>query len=109
MNRHTRLLIALHVTFDALIGMAAFALAYVIRFETGFLPIPKGQPPFEQYIAIMPFIGFIVPIAYQLQGTYRLSRSRTPVDDFFAVFVGTLLAVVMGLLSTLYMLSLIHI
>ena len=103
MNRHTRLLIALHVTFDALIGMAAFALAYVIRFETGFLPIPKGQPPFEQYIAIMPFIGFIVPIAYQLQGTYRLSRSRTPVDDFFAVFVGTLLAVVLGLLSTLYM------
>ena len=103
MIRHTRALIVFHVTFDALIGMAAFALAYVIRFETGLLPTPKGQPPFEQYLAIMPFIGFIVPIAYQLQGTYRLTRSRTSVDDFFAVFVGTLLAVVLGLLSTLYM------
>ncbi len=103
MIRRTRELIAFHVTLDALIGMAAFVLAYVVRFETGLLPIPKGQPPLEQYLAIMPFIGFLIPIAYQLQGAYRLSRSRTRVDDFFAVFIGTLLTVVLGLLGTLYM------
>ena len=103
MIRHTRALLAFHVTLDALIGMAAFVLAYVVRFETGFLPAPKGQPPLEQYLAIMPFIGFLIPIAYHLQGTYRSSRSRTRVDDFFAVLVGTLLTVVLGLLGTLYM------
>ena len=102
MTQQTRLLIAYHVALDFLLGMAAFALAYAIRFEPGLMPTPKGQPPFEQYLLLMPFIGILVPIAFQLQGAYRVRRSRTRVDDFFTVFVGTIFAVVLGLLGTLY-------
>jgi len=102
MTQQTRLLISYHVALDFLLGMAAFTLAYAIRFEPGFMPTPKGQPPFEQYLLLMPFIGILVPIAFQLQGAYRVHRSRTRVDDFFTVFVGTLFAVVLGLLGTLY-------
>ena len=101
-TRQTRLLIACHVIFDFVLGMAAFALAYAVRFEPGLIPAPKGQPPFEQYLVLMPFIGMLVPLAFQLQGAYRVRRSRTRVDDFFTVFVGTLFAVVLGLLGTLY-------
>lgn len=101
MMRQTRLLVAAHVLLDLLLAMAAFAIAYVVRFETGMFATPKGQPPFEQYQALMPFIGVIVPIAFHLQGAYRLRRSRTRVDDFFAIFVGTLLTVILGLLGTL--------
>ena len=50
----------------------------------------------------MPFIGLLVPLAFHLQGAYRLRRSRTRVDDFFAVLVGTLMAIIVGLLGTLY-------
>ena len=49
----------------------------------------------------MPFIGLVVPISFHLQGVYRLRRNRTRVDDFFAVLVGTLLTVMIGLLGTL--------
>src|SRR3989441_11695558 len=35
-------------------------------------------------------------------GLYRLRRGRSRVDDFFAVFVGTILAVVFGIVATLY-------
>ena len=101
MIRQTRTLITAYVSLDILLGMAAFTLAYFARFETGLFPAPKGQPPFEQYLVLMPFIALVVPIAFHLQGVYRLRRNRTRVDDFFAVLVGTLLTVIIGLLGTL--------
>jgi len=106
MRRFNRLLVAFYVLSDALIAMAAFALAYLLRFETWIaelIPVTKGQPPFGQYVELLPFIGALVPIAFHVQGLYRLRRGRTRVDDFFAVFVGTVLAVVLGLIGTLYL------
>jgi len=43
-----------------------------------------------------------VPIAFQIHGMYRLRRHRSRVDDFFGVFVGSVIAVVLGIVSTLY-------
>ncbi|HEY2435342.1 MAG TPA: undecaprenyl-phosphate glucose phosphotransferase [Vicinamibacterales bacterium] len=104
MRRHNRLLVAFFVAGDTLLGMAAFLCAYLLRFEVldRLLPISKGMPPFGQYLRIAPFIGLLVPIAFQVQGLYRLRRGRSRVDDFFGVFVGTILAVVLGLGGTLY-------
>lgn len=100
--RLSRALAILHVATDGLLGMVAFGLAYAIRFETALIAAPKGQPPFEQYVVLLPFIGLLVPIAFNLQGAYRLRRNRTRVDDFFSAFVSTVLVVVIGLLGTLY-------
>ena len=33
-KRHNRLLVAFHVVTDAVLGMGAFVLAYLVRFET---------------------------------------------------------------------------
>jgi Undecaprenyl-phosphate glucose phosphotransferase len=104
MRRYNRLLVAFFVVGDTLLGMAAFLVAYLLRFEilASLLPIHKGVPPFGQYLPIAPFVGLLVPIAFQVQGLYRLRRGRSRVDDFFGVFVGTILAVVLGLGGTLY-------
>ncbi|MEE3201855.1 MAG: hypothetical protein VX262_01010, partial [Acidobacteriota bacterium] len=64
MIRQTRALITTYISLDILLGMAAFALAYLARFETGLFPAPKGQPPFTQYLTLMPFIGLIIPISF---------------------------------------------
>ncbi len=101
-RRFNRLLIVLFVISDAILAMAAFLLGYVIRFNSSLIPVPKGQPPLEQYVAVLPFVAAAVPIAYYVQGIYRLRRGRSRVDDFFAVFVGTILAAVLGVVSTLY-------
>jgi Undecaprenyl-phosphate glucose phosphotransferase len=90
---------------DVLSGMAALALAYWFRFHgpiESLAPVTKGVPPFSQYVTLMPFIGLLVPAAFQLQGLYRLRRGRTRVDDFFAVLVGSILAVLLGVAGTLY-------
>src|SRR5215813_6561878 len=102
MIRHNRLLVAFHVVSDALLGLSAFIAAYALRFHTGLIPVPKGIPPFRQYIHVLPFIAVLVPFGFQLQGLYRLRRGRSRVDDFFAVFVGSILAVLFGIVATLY-------
>ena len=101
-RRHNRLLVAFHVITDAVLGMAGFILAYFFRFETDFIPAPKGQPPLEQYIDVLPFIAIIVPLGFHIQGLYRLRRGRSRVDDFFNVLVGSIIAVFLGVVATLF-------
>jgi Undecaprenyl-phosphate glucose phosphotransferase len=99
--RHNRLLVGFYVIVDALLGVSAFMVAYAIRFYT-VIPITRGLPPASQYVSLLPFIGVLVPLGFHLQGLYRLRRGRSRVDDFFSVFVGSILAVVLGIVSTLY-------
>src|SRR5947209_519344 len=101
-RRHNRLLVLFYVLSDALLAISAFIVAYTLRFHTGLIPITKGTPPLRQYINVLPFIAALVPLAFNLQGLYRLRRGRSRVDDFFAVFVGSILAVVFGIVATLY-------
>jgi Undecaprenyl-phosphate glucose phosphotransferase len=101
-RRYNRLLVAFYVITDVLLAIWAFILAYGIRFESGLIPVTKGYPPLEQYINVVPFIAVLTPLAFQLQGLYRLRRERSRVDDFFGVLIGSILAVVLGVVSTLY-------
>jgi len=101
-KRHNRLLVAFHVATDALLGMTAFVLAYLLRFETGLIPITRGVPPLEQYLNVLPFVALIVPLGFHFQGLYRLRRGRSRIDDFFNVLVGSIFAVVLGIVATLY-------
>ena len=55
-----------------------------------------------QYVSVMPFIAVLVPLAFHFQGVYQLRRGRSRVDDFFLVFIGTVVAVILGVVSTLY-------
>jgi Undecaprenyl-phosphate glucose phosphotransferase len=102
MIRHNRLLVTFYVVSDALLGISAFIIAYTLRFYSGLIPITRGLPPLQQYINLLPFIAAFVPLGFYLQGLYRLRRGRSRVDDFFAVFVGSIFAVVFGIVGTLY-------
>src|SRR5262245_11620778 len=102
LKRYNRLLVAIHVAADMLAGVLAFGAAYVVRFKTGILSYPRGLPDFSEYLPLLPFIAVLVPLAFQVQGLYRLRRGRTRVDDFFAVLVGSVLAVIGGVTGTLY-------
>jgi Undecaprenyl-phosphate glucose phosphotransferase len=100
-KRYKRTLAAIYVVSDAALGATAFLLAYVIRFESGIIPVTKGVPP-GQWAAVVPFVATLVPVAYYFQGLYSVRRNRSRVDDFFAVLVGSVVAVVLGVVSTLF-------
>ncbi len=101
-KRFSRLFVVFHILSDILTAAAAFLLAYAIRFQTGLIETPKGTPPLEQYLTVLPFVAFMVPVAFHLQRLYRLRRGRSRMDDFFAVLVGSLLTVLLALVGTLY-------
>ena len=101
-KRYNRLLVAFYVVTDALLASWAFVLAYGIRFESGLIAAPKGQPPLGNYINVLPYVALLTPLAFQIQGVYRLRRGRSRVDDFFAVLIGSIIAVVFGQFATLY-------
>ena len=101
-KRYNRLLVAFYVISDALLAGWAFILAYGIRFESGLIPVSKGYPAIDQYVGVLPFVVVLTPLAFHLQGTYRLRRGRSRVDDFFGVLVGSIIATVLGVVSTLY-------
>jgi Undecaprenyl-phosphate glucose phosphotransferase len=104
-KRYNRLLVAFYVISDAFLGMVAFALAHPLRFRgpmATLIPPVKGIPDFYGwYNDLIPIVGALVAIAFHLQGLYRLRRGRTRLDDFFGVFVGTILAVILGVFGTL--------
>jgi Undecaprenyl-phosphate glucose phosphotransferase len=113
LRRYNRLLVAIFIVADFSAAIVAFALAYLLRFETGVvqtlayalgfdLALTQSPPPFGRYLAIAPAIGLLVVLAFQVQGLYRLRRGRTRVDDFFGVLVGSLLATLVGVAGTLY-------
>jgi Undecaprenyl-phosphate glucose phosphotransferase len=101
-KRYKRTLATIYILTDAVLGASAFGLAYLLRFKAGLIPVTKGLPPFEQYAAVLPFVAVLVPVAFYFQGLYSLRRNRSRVDDFFAVLVGSVVAVMLGVVSTLY-------
>jgi len=102
LRRHNRLLVVIFVVADFVAAFAAFSLAYLIRFNTGLVPLDQPAPPVTRYLLIAPWIAVLIVAAFQLQGLYRLRRGRTRVDDFFGVLVGSLLGTLLGVLGTLY-------
>ena len=95
-RRHNRLLVAFHVVTDAAArhGRVLPRLPPALR-DRPDRDHPKGHPPLEQYLNVLPFIALIVPLGFHLQGLYRLRRGRSRIDDFFDVLVGSILAVVL--------------
>ena len=102
LRRHNRLLVATFVLADFGSAAVAFALAYFIRFNSGWIPLTDPVPPVSRYLALAPAFGALIVAAFQIQGLYRLRRGRTRVDDFFGVLVGSLLGVLLGVVGTLY-------
>jgi exopolysaccharide biosynthesis polyprenyl glycosylphosphotransferase len=101
-RRHNALLVTIYVLADAFFASAAFLIAFVIRFESGLVPVTKGYPPLAQYIGMLPFVAALTPLAFQLQGLYRLRRGRSRVDDFSSLLIGTVMAIVLTAASLLY-------
>ena len=101
-RRYNRLLVAFHVVLRRGPGdVGIHPRLYAIRFEGGLIPYFRGHPPFSS-TNLLPFVAVLTPLAFQVQGVYRLRRGRSRVDDFFAVFVGSILAVVVGVVTTLH-------
>lgn len=86
------------------IGLSLALLgAYWLRFESGWIPAPKGIPPFSAYLRAWPAILLVAWAVFAWMGTYRPTKRLPPPDEFYEVLIGlSLTAVLLMALSFLY-------
>lgn len=85
----------LYLTGDLAATLAAYFLAWFLRFELQILPLTKGLPDFDRYLKILPIILLTWPVIFYFHGLYQSRRDRSRVDEaltiMLAVFFGTFL------------------
>ncbi|MBV8085356.1 MAG: hypothetical protein JO247_11135, partial [Chloroflexi bacterium] len=81
---------------DALAILAAYFVAYRLRYQTDIIPFLRLPSLFAQYMTAVVVVGCFL-IAFAMNGLYSRRRSLNPVDEFVRVIggvsVGTLFAV----------------
>ncbi len=83
-------LAALYLAMDAAASAAAMLAAWWLRFGVAIIPVTKGQQDFGVYARILPLIVVVFPLAFAVQGLYRIRPTRAPAEEWLAVGVGTI-------------------
>jgi Undecaprenyl-phosphate glucose phosphotransferase len=74
LKRYQHTLSQLFLVADAVIVVAAWLVAYHVRFYVGPLPATKGLPPFDTYAALAPWIAALWTTVFLLTPVYETRR-----------------------------------
>ncbi len=85
---------ALLLLLDLGLTYLALVLAYHARFTWEVVPVTKGVPPFEPYLALIPIITLIWPVVFYFRGLLTGRPRRSRVEEAFALATGVALAMV---------------
>lgn len=84
---------AIYMAMDALAANLALLAAYYLRFAVEVIPVTKGTQEIEVYTHTLPLVTIIFPLAFAIQGLYRIrpvkSRAEEWVSAAIAVLLGT--------------------
>jgi len=80
------------VAVDLFSTYAALLVAFYLRFVVEVLPITKGIPPFEPYLALFPIITLIWPVVFYFRGLLEGRPQRSRVEEAFGVAVAVVIA-----------------
>jgi len=83
---------AIYLLSDVVVTASAWVLAYVLRFDLGVLPAPKGVPDFDRYLLLILLIAALWPVVLYFHGLYQIRRGRSRIDEFFSILWSVLLA-----------------
>jgi len=94
-RKRRRSTVALYLAGDLLATLAAFLLAWYVRFELEVPPLTKGMPDRHHYLWLLPLVLWLWPVVFYFHGLYQSRRDRSRVDEalliLFAVAFATLL------------------
>lgn len=80
------------VVVDLLATYLALVLAYYLRFAGELIPVTKGVPPFEAYLALFPIITLIWPVVFYFRGLLHGAPRRSRFEEFSQLVIAVLLA-----------------
>jgi len=83
-----------YLVIDALASNLAMIAAYFLRFAVEVIPVTKGTQQISVYTQLLPLVTLIFPVAFAVQGLYRVRPTRAKSEEFFAVAIGCLVGTV---------------
>ena len=81
--------------WDCLATVAAWLLAYWVRFESGWIPLFRDVPDFSLCIGILPLVVIVSLVSYRLAGFYEIHRLTRFREEMFVVARGVGLTVLL--------------
>jgi exopolysaccharide biosynthesis polyprenyl glycosylphosphotransferase len=89
-----RTLSSVYLVNDAVASNLAMLCAWLLRFQFEVIPVTKGQQDFAMYAKVLPIVTLVFPLAFAVQGLYRIRPTRTRTEEWLAVAVGSVVATV---------------
>lgn len=83
----------LYLVGDLLATLAAFLLAWYLRFELQIPVLTKGAPAFTVYLlTLLPLVLVAWPIVFHFHGLYQSRRDRSRVDEALTILLAAVVA-----------------
>jgi exopolysaccharide biosynthesis polyprenyl glycosylphosphotransferase len=89
-----RALASVYLLSDVVASNAAMLFAWFLRFQYRIIPVTKGQQTIGSYIELLPLVMIVFPLAFAVQGLYRIRTTRGRTEEWLGVAIGSLVGTV---------------
>src|SRR3954453_4221960 len=89
-----RTLASIYLIIDAVASNLAMLSAWFLRFNVAIIPVTKGTQAFETYTHLLPIVTIVFPLAFAVQGLYRIRPTRSKAEEWLSVAIGSIVATV---------------
>jgi exopolysaccharide biosynthesis polyprenyl glycosylphosphotransferase len=89
-----RTLAAVYLVNDALASNLAMLSAWFLRFNLEVIPLTKGPQEFATYVKLLPIVTIVFPLAFAVQGLYRIRPTRSKAEEWLSVAAGSVVATI---------------
>lgn len=89
-----RALASVYLINDAVASNLAMLCAWFLRFQFEVIPVTKGQQELATYLKMLPIVTLVFPLAFAVQGLYRIRPTRGKTEESLAVAIGSVVATI---------------
>ncbi|HEV2721632.1 MAG TPA: undecaprenyl-phosphate glucose phosphotransferase [Thermoanaerobaculia bacterium] len=89
-----RALASIYLVNDAVASNLAMLAAWFLRFRFQVIPVTKGPQDLATYAALLPLVTIVFPLAFAVQGLYRIRPARSKTEEWLSVAIGSVVATV---------------
>ena len=89
-----RALASIYLINDAVASNLAMLCAWFLRFSIEVIPVTKGSQNLATYEHVLPIVTVVFPLAFAVQGLYRIRPTRSKAEEWVSVAIGSVVATV---------------
>jgi Undecaprenyl-phosphate glucose phosphotransferase len=93
-EKKQKALASIYLVNDAVAANVAMLMAWFLRFSVEVIPLTKGTQALSKYALLLPIVTVVFPLAFAVQGLYRIRPTRGKAEEWLSVAIGSVVATV---------------